>query len=319
MSPSTSLGASAGFNPSNAALFGPVYRLYTPSFACQVSPFLIYNIYIMRNIKLALDQIDELKKAIRSSKWQNGALLDLTGLPAGTEQILMGDLHTRQENLQRILDANGNLGKIRAGKAVLIILGDAVHSETDLYKMDSSVEIMQAIMDLKISNPDNVFYLIGNHDYLSDNVLKNNIKQGKLYRERMEILYGNLYVRRYNAFIKHSPIVAIGKGYVAVHAGPTLHDISLSKLPKLPVKDEFDPVVNELLWGRYSMGYNLKDVDKFLCDLGQKESSLIVAHHPQDKTGWHWQNASNHHVIYAAHDNPGYASVKDGEIRFIDV
>ncbi len=213
---------------------------------------------------------------------------------------------------------DNNEEKIKQNKAILIILGDAVHDEDDLRDMDTSIEIMQFIMDLKIKYPDNVYYMIGNHDYLSEYIVKGFIYQGLVYEKELMELYGNDYIEQYKTFIRYSPILAIGDNFVAVHAGPTKTNITMDNIMYSPISDERQPIINALIWNRFDEDYNLEDVNRFLTNLDSEKSTLIVAHNRMDKINWHWELADNHHIIFAANSKFGYAVIENDEIRFID-
>ncbi|MCK5374603.1 MAG: metallophosphoesterase [Alphaproteobacteria bacterium] len=267
----------------------------------------------------ALQLLQNFNKAIQNGKYQRGAIVDLRALPSDKEVILVGDLHTRLDNLKKTLNEDGNLSKVQRGDAVLVILGDAVHSETNLEEMDSSVEIMRFIMKLKNQNPDNVYYVLGNHDYLSSTFLKNGVFQGIIYRNKLENLYGEEYVSLYERFIKNSPLMVIGNGFIGIHGGP-IRNTTLEDIQNVDVADESHPIVNQAQRGRYSQGdYAARDVQNFLNDIGQPQAQLIVGHSPQRDGNWHWQVLDNHHIIFAGYDRAGYA-VLDGEgIQFVEV
>ncbi|MFA5345415.1 MAG: metallophosphoesterase [Candidatus Omnitrophota bacterium] len=271
----------------------------------------------------ALKQINEFNSAVRAGKYQQGAVVDLRGILADKEVILVGDLHARLDNLKKALNQNGNLKKIQKGEAVLVILGDAVHSETNLREMDSSIEIMQFIMDLKIDNPDNVYYLLGNHDYLSGNFSKGLVVQGLVYRNKMEELYGKEFVALYEDFIKASPLMVIGKGFVGVHGGP-IKGVSLGQIQKVDVADEGDSIVKQAQWKRYKdaeFGYDDKDVQEFMKNMGQADGLLIVGHSPHLISSGRFfaRLFDKHYVIFAGYKNAGYAVMQEGKINFVEI
>src|SRR3989338_2338950 len=99
-----------------------------------------------------MNDIDRLKRfvdAVKNAEYQKGAIVDLRDI-SDKEIVLIGDLHARKDNLLKILDHNDNLGRLRRNEIFIIILGDAVHSEKNLIEMDSSVAIMELIMELKV-------------------------------------------------------------------------------------------------------------------------------------------------------------------------
>jgi signal transduction histidine kinase len=272
----------------------------------------------------ALERIGKFTDAVKSGTYQKGTpVVDLRNIPDGTEVILVGDLHARRDNLEKILSDGDNLARIKSGKAVLVILGDAVHDEEDLREMDSSVAIMQRIMDLKISSPDSVYYLLGNHDYLSDRVSKGGVAQGAWYAAALKRLFGPGYIEKYEAFLKASPLLVVGDGFAAAHAGPVRANKDLNDIARVNVTNDYDSVVDQLIWGRFKHPrhyYDLTDVKNFLSRLGLKEdASFIVGHSPARDGNWRWAISPQHHVIFAAEHRTGYARIIRGKVEFIEV
>ena len=113
------------------------------------------------------------------------------------EFIIIGDLHGNHKNLRAILDHEKNLQKVEQNKAVLLFLGDAVHNDRSgfTYEMDSSIEIMDIILGLINDYPQNVIYLLGNHDSFEPELSKMGIQQGLLYRDALIYARGKQYVR----------------------------------------------------------------------------------------------------------------------------
>jgi len=78
----------------------------------------------------AIALVERVAQLNDSCPTQMGALVDFRGENNSQQELLfVGDLHSRYDNLEKILLHNDNLSKIAKGKAVLIILGDAVHGE----------------------------------------------------------------------------------------------------------------------------------------------------------------------------------------------
>ncbi|MBM3252171.1 MAG: hypothetical protein FJZ11_05280, partial [Candidatus Omnitrophica bacterium] len=283
-------------------------------------------------------------EAIKRGKYQKKAVVYL---PSDIPIILVGDLHARLDNLKAILAKDDNLGKIQRGEAILVILGDAVHPDplgglslenVDLYlmleangEMDSSVEIIRFIMDLKIQNPDNVYYLQGNHDTL-DQVYRWRKDQGKLFREKLEGLFGEGYLELYKQFISLSPLLAIGQGIVVIHAGPIKKSFdSLSEIEEVDTLDWRNPIVLQALWGRWQdrdehgrtvQYYDENDVAAFLSAIAQPEAILVVGHSPHlIPKGEFFRELirEKHCVLFAARYETGYGLFKDGKIEFIPV
>ncbi|MDR1695462.1 MAG: metallophosphoesterase, partial [Endomicrobium sp.] len=283
---------------------------------------------------LLRDYIIALEKG-KKSGYQKGALVDLKGVKK--EIILVGDLHAREDNLENILKSNNNEEKIKNGEAVIVFLGDIIHSEEEdkLHETESSLKTMERIMRLKVAGPENVYVLLGNHDFIDIYTGKGNVNQGMIYRKYIEGM-GPQYARLYRKAIFESALVAVGDTFAAAHAGP----VRKSDLNKNPDMESFlrtegivesfntrqsnenfknSDFIFQLIWNRMgylSGGYFQHDVDAFLNSLNVKDGALIVGHTPSVLNAGEWHAAlgrkDNHHIIFAARDNAGYLSIPAG-------
>jgi len=259
---------------------------------------------------------------------QAGGVVDLTSVPSSTPIVYVGDLHARVDNLNRVLNTGNNHELLRRGQLVLNLLGDAVHPETGKMDMDSSVVIMQQIMDLKITNPDNFYYYAGNHDSFSMKAMRNiggiPVFPGIIMSYHLEGLYGSEYVERFRSILARLPIVSVAKGAIATHGGPIKPPFSMERLINSSPANEDDPLIMQAIWGRFEcieepkLSYDMEDVDGFLSAMGQQDATLLVAHTKPRHGVWHREIAPNHHVIFGAFDRFGYAMLKDGRLSFLD-
>ena len=271
-----------------------------------------------------LEQVNHLlRDAPHRPKDTDGNAGGLVELPEGLTLVILGDLHAQVDNLLKILSENGLMEGLERGDAALLLLGDAVHSETAgrLEDMDSSVLIMDLILKLKARFPSRVFFLLGNHDSFSTEVMKHGVPQGLLWRKRLRALRGEEYVEQMELFYRLSPLVAIAESFVACHAGPPRARVSRQNLVDVR---RFPSLVHELTWTRawtpaHPVGYRPTDVHRFRKSLGlAKEVPFIVAHHPVSEDQTVWLNARrfrNHHVVYSARpDTIGSMTRIDGEM-----
>jgi UDP-2,3-diacylglucosamine pyrophosphatase LpxH len=115
---------------------------------------------------------------------------------------MVGDLHARVDNLLVLLSQNGFLDGLERGSAALLILGDAVHPNTEgeLEDMEGSLSMMDLIFRLKVTFPDRVFYLRGNHDSFSADVAKSGIPQGLLWARALREGRGKAYAAAMGQF-----------------------------------------------------------------------------------------------------------------------
>ncbi len=244
--------------------------------------------------------------------------------------------------------------KIRDREAVLILLGDVIHNDpplTDdieagakhLASMDDSLEIMKKVMDLKTLYPDSVYYVLGNHDDPFTTCIRGGIDQSKIYRETIRSRYSERYLDLYRELIRASPVMVIAGGLVATHAAP-IRKLSLEEIVAADkdatemhfgmwgrheshfgdLEDIFgraNPLLEMLFRSRKEQSYAAKDVGEFLERVGQGQGIFIVGHTPDliQEGNFYAEIEDRHYIIYAACDNAGYASYKNGELTFVPV
>jgi len=229
-------------------------------------------------------------------------------LPGYLTPVIVGDLHAQVDNLLKILCENHFLESLDRGEAALILLGDAVHPEADeqLAAMDSSVLIMDLILKLKLAFPKQVFFIVGNHDSFSPDVMKGGVPQSVLWERRLAELRGKEYCQELALFYRQSPLLILSKDFVACHAGPPCSKHSFEMLVEARQHPE---LVHELTWNRiksknWPLGYRRGDIKRFRKSLGLDESvPFIVAHYPQSKNDTLWLNVDgipNHHILFSA-------------------
>ena len=174
-------------------------------------------------LELAIHNILSIGSALRP--------IDQEGVPGGLlefpendtrEVLVIGDLHANKKNLRAILMDDKNIRKLRENKAILLFLGDAVHDDRvgHMQEMDTSIQIMDIIIHLINIYPQNVFYLLGNHDTFEPRLAKANIKQGVLYRNAVVKKRGQKYAELMKLFFSALPIFFKHPHLLAVHAGP---------------------------------------------------------------------------------------------------
>jgi len=260
----------------------------------------------------ALATLKEVNRLLQEDPYRKQDSLGNAGsvveLPAHLTPIIVGDLHAQVDNLLKILSENNFLASLDRGDAALILLGDAVHPEADeqLRAMDSSVLIMDIILKLKLVFPKQVFFITGNHDSFSRDVMKGGVPQSVLWEKRLIELRGKEYCQELDLFYRQSPLIILSKDFVACHAGPPCSNYSFETLIEAR---QFPELVHELTWNRikskgWPLGYRRGDIKRFRKSLGLDESiPFIVAHYPQSKNDTLWLNVDripNHHIVFSA-------------------
>lgn len=296
----------------------------------------IQELPVLLSIKLReIERIGNVIEANLKGAFQTGAVVDI---PDGKEVIIVGDLHGKVDNLKNILQHKGNLGKIKRGEAVLVILGDAVHNDIigDVEEdeaveaakdMEDSIETIRFLFQLKADHPDNVYYLLGNHDYFHPMIEKFGVHQGQVFEEVLGERFGEVFINAYRQFLKTSPILArTDDGLVCVHAGPLKKGAGIDDIRQADTGDPLDDIIFDLTWGRYDFdevprqSYSAEDVGIFLHDVGGKK--LIVGHNPSIIPSGHFSAEiikGTHYVTYAGGKDPGYISYRSGKVESINV
>ncbi|HSV55603.1 MAG TPA: metallophosphoesterase, partial [Magnetospirillaceae bacterium] len=170
-------------------------------------------------VERAVSVLDCFPGRAKDSDGRPGGLVEI---PPGIRPIIVGDLHANRENLAAIVDHGTNISDLEGGKAVCVILGDAVHDDQTgfMRTMDSSVEILEDLFRLIVRFPGRVCYIRGNHDTFDDRLRKSGIAQGAELRKALVLALGGGYADAVGKFFESLPVFVIGAGYVITHAGP---------------------------------------------------------------------------------------------------
>lgn len=259
-------------------------------------------------IKKAVDNIQEAKKKLKTAinnleKWpDNNRPPDSRGKPGGAvffpdndkrEYIIVGDLHGNYHNLEAILECSGNLEKMKQDEAVLVLLGDLVHDDRPGHaiEMESSLQIFSNVVDLMISLPQNVIYLLGNHDTFSSKLSKRQVLQGKLFHESVLAAYDKEYADLMQKFFDSLPLVVLHPHFIAMHAGPIRGGCMKEELIDIR---HYDDYLFQITWNRVNelnstpskKEYGPEDLDSFRRRLQYAENTpIIVGHNPFWKLG----------------------------------
>lgn len=263
----------------------------------------------------ALELIREINTTLEDEAYRpkdnSGNPGGIIALPTDTIPFLVGDLHTKADNLLLILSQNCFLEALKKGRASLIILGDAVHSEEEgeLEEMQSSMLIMDLIFKLKLRFPKQVFYLRGNHDSFSEELGKRGVPQGLLWEKALIKTRGKRYRDEMQRFYSLLPYIAYSDHFIACHAAPPTSKVSFSDLVNIQSKPS---LINELINNRLRKpnkpsGYFKREIKNFRKCMGvSPDTPVIVGHTPMtnDETIWECVGGiENHHVIYGSDKN----------------
>ena len=262
----------------------------------------------LATIEQAVEILKDEPYRAKDSRGRPGGVLELPDKPT---PIIVGDLHAEVDNLLKILSVSQYLEGLESGDAMLVLLGDMVHSQTQgaLEEMDSSLLMLDLIFKLKIRFPTRVFCLRGNHETLDESVGKAGVPQGLVLQQKAHALRGAKYVKRLAECFELLPYVVKTNDFLATHAGPTRSSGTLQDF--IDIRDH-PQLAWQLTWNRLQRptrpaGYTKKDVKTFRAKLGaEKHTPLIVSHTPMSFEGTLWTNVGeikNHHVVYSANQD----------------
>ncbi|MEA3278849.1 MAG: metallophosphoesterase [Pseudomonadota bacterium] len=259
--------------------------------------------------------IDIVEREPRQSLDSQGRPGGVVALPHDVSPILVGDLHARIDNLLVVLTQNGFLEALEQGRAALIILGDAVHSDDEGTedRMDTSMLMMDLIFRLKIKFPDRVYYLRGNHDSFSEDISKGGVPQGLLWEQALHENRGAKYARAMARFYDSLPYVALSRRFIACHAGPPTCKVSRDMLINIRQHPKLEREITHVRLQKPNSpsGYNRGDVKRLRARLElDPETPFIVGHTPLSIDDTLWLNAGgipHHHVLFGA--NPDWVGV----------
>ena len=232
----------------------------------------------------------------------------LVELPARLTPVIGGDLHANLDNLLTILSENRFVEEMAEDRAVVILLGDAVHLEDGdrISEMDSSMLMMDLIFKFMLAFPGRFIYLLGNHDSFSHEVTKEGVEQGRLWKRSLREERGERYVEQMQRFYDLSPYIVMSDDFLCCHAGPPMGGVSREKVIDI---QRHPRLQHQLTWTRLKTpgkpaGYTKSEVVAFKKAMGlAKTDPLIVSHTPADEKGTVWINVGgvkHHHLVYGA-------------------
>jgi hypothetical protein len=243
------------------------------------------------------------------------------------------------------------LEKVQRAEAVLIFNGDVVqydiHSEYTLVQQDyirtkqgkdkaflrkkeaqlmrkladmkASMTILDLVMDLKIENPDHVYWILGNHDdCIYRGAGKWNIYQHSLYWLALKERFGPFWGHHCIRFVDDCPLGLICDGMYAFHGG----------FPKERLADyeqcaKSDPVVKEFVGKGFRNRHFDAEISDFLEAEGIFFSLILLSHMPgllEKDEYWAWLHSNSVGIIYGAKIYTGYAIFKNrGSLAFENV
>ncbi len=261
----------------------------------------------------ALDVIRDVNRILAAEAYREpddqGAPGGIIRIPDEMTVVIMGDIHTRIDNILRVIADGALLAALEQNEACLVFLGDLVHSDQrgKLDDMSSSVFILDLFSMLKRRFPRNIFYTRGNHESFSPDVGKAGVPQGLLLRKHLKKQRGKAYASEIETLFESLAFVVQNSAFAACHGAPVRTRVDHHTLVNI---QRYPGIQYELVWNRLRqsnrpVGYGKGSVKRFRQTLNlPKLAPVIVAHTPLSQTETLWLDVGGikgHHVVYSAH------------------
>lgn len=148
-------------------------------------------------------------------------------LPA-RDTYVVGDLHANGDNLRRLIAYGEDRGIFR--EANVLLLGDILHSVQNPGDSAASLDALMTVFGLMIRYPEHVFCLRGNHETISDGLVKFGVQISRCFNDFIRSTYGQPMLFELGKAFNELPLIALGENLVACHAGPAQGEVAYEPL-----------------------------------------------------------------------------------------
>jgi hypothetical protein len=226
-------------------------------------------------------------------------------LPDTGRLVATGDLHGHRRNFEKIV----RYAQLDASPNNHVILHEMIHGgPTDAKGGDLSFEMIHEACKLKVRHPNQVHFLLGNHD-LAQMSGQDIARQGTRCLDAFEAGMKNRFgprapevIKSLYAFFRSQPIACRAGVIFFSHSTPARRffadfDPTVFERPITATDCERPGSVYSLVWGRVFDQPTADNLARRLnCEL------FIIGHEPQPE-GWH--APTNRHIILASDHNHG--------------
>ncbi len=201
----------------------------------------------------------------------------------GDEILFAGDLHGHRQNLTKII----NFAALGAHPNRKLILHELIHGPLDENQQDRSIDVLLRAVRLKLSYPDQVFFLLGNHDVAQvtgNEITKEGFGVVRTFDATMEAMFEQdtpeVRAALYEMFLGLPLVARCPNGVLLSHSLPSpnrmgLLDWSILERPYQESDLRRGGSVYEWTWGREQSASQLADISARL-DVQQ----FLLGHQP---------------------------------------
>lgn len=216
--------------------------------------------------------------------------------------IILGDLHGNRENYIRIVQA----ARLDENPQRHLVIQEIAHVLE--VGIDTSYELIEEAAALKIKYPDQVHFLLGNHEYselVGEEIMKGGVCLNILFKEAMRKRYGEYYQEtreELSRFLQSWPLaIRTDSRLFLAHSTPETETIQHYTLDFFRNRNdnfyEDGDLVYSLLWSR---DYAAPSAEEFA---ERMDAEVLIVGHTACKNGYNMP--SPRHVIIDSKDRNG--------------
>ena len=260
----------------------------------------------------AADSVVQLMKEASEANFEdsfrNGSIIEF---PGDGDLLMTGDLHGNHKNYMKVVEKAG----LSRNRKRHLILHEIIHSLTHTADgLDMSYQVFEMAARLKVYFPDQVHFLMGNHD-IGDLLMLDILKGGQSALKGMErglaVAYGegkDEVRASYHEFIQSMPVAArTATGIFISHSIPQMKYLDMFSLEVFhrriePEELSRDGYVYRLVWGRQ---FTQEAADAFA---EKVNADLLICGHQPLEDGYALPN-SRQMILDSKDDKGCYAMI----------
>ena len=205
----------------------------------------------LEKVSKVIDILNEENKSIRPDS-DDGSPGGIIHLYHDIPTIIIPDIHGRMQLIKGLINLKTDeksFFQLMEDKEIQVLcVGDGVHSELvgkerwqaafkeyeKGYRKHKSIDsemldnlgLMEMILEMKISFPDNFHFLKGNHENIKneetggDHPFRKFVFEGDMVKTWVQQFLGELFLDIYSEFEKKLPLLAVGENFMVSHAEP---------------------------------------------------------------------------------------------------
>jgi hypothetical protein len=240
--------------------------------------------------------IEKILTDMNGYKGSEESLQDINGVE---RLVVIGDLHGNYDNLFNILKQGNVLDGLKSGKTHLVLLGDVIDTMkldelTSIQAQGDSLKALMLVMRLLTLFPQNVHYILGNHEigYLNSKFMAAKMgdngkpfNQTEFFEKYMKRYYGKAFLGSIKRFFRTLPyIVRVNNEIILTHPGaPVGVAIPEDTLKKIDINDDAqEDLVANIVFRNGQRAFNANETSVFLFNT---RCRMVISGHTPPRSG----------------------------------